>query len=39
MPKGKRKAAGKGSGANLGFEEKLWQAADKMRGHIISDTS
>ena len=22
------------SGANLGFEEKLWQAADKMRGHM-----
>ena len=34
MPKGKRKAAGKGNGANLGFEEKLWQAADKMRGHM-----
>lgn len=23
-----------GNGANLGFEEKLWQAADKMRGHM-----
>ncbi len=23
-----------GNGANLGFEEKLWAAADKMRGHI-----
>ena len=23
-----------GSGANLGFEEKLWAAADKMRGHM-----
>jgi type I restriction enzyme M protein len=34
MPKGKRKAAAKGNGANLGFEEKLWQAADKMRGHM-----
>ena len=34
MPKGKRKGAGKGNGANLGFEEKLWQAADKMRGHM-----
>ncbi|GAC1394892.1 MAG: hypothetical protein NVSMB65_13200 [Chloroflexota bacterium] len=22
------------SGANLGFEEKLWAAADKMRGHL-----
>jgi len=25
---------GNGSGANLGFEQKLWQAADKMRGHM-----
>src|SRR5437899_4864388 len=24
----------KTNGANLGFEEKLWQAADKMRGHM-----
>ena len=24
----------KSNGANLGFEEKLWQAADKMRGHM-----
>src|SRR5437588_9269079 len=23
-----------GTGANLGFEEKLWAAADKMRGHL-----
>src|SRR4051812_835624 len=23
-----------GGGANLGFEEKLWAAADKMRGHM-----
>src|SRR5271157_673706 len=23
-----------GSGANLGIEEKLWLAADKMRGHM-----
>src|SRR4051812_46320083 len=22
------------NGASLGFEEKLWQAADKMRGHM-----
>jgi type I restriction enzyme M protein len=31
------KAAGaqkNGGGANLGFEEKLWAAADKMRGHM-----
>ncbi len=26
--------SGNGSGANLGFEEKLWAAADKMRGHM-----
>jgi type I restriction enzyme M protein len=25
-----------GNGAGLGFEEKLWLAADKMRGHIES---
>ncbi len=24
----------KNNGANLGFEEKLWSAADKMRGHM-----
>jgi type I restriction enzyme M protein len=23
-----------GNGANLGFEEKLWAAADKMRGNL-----
>src|SRR5499427_1134517 len=22
------------NGANLGFEQKLWQAADKLRGHM-----
>ena len=27
---GKPKYAAKGNGANLGFEEKLWQAADKL---------
>ncbi len=32
--KGKPKHAAKGNGAKLGFEEKLWQAADKMRGHM-----
>jgi type I restriction enzyme M protein len=26
----------KNNGANLGFEETLWQAADKMRGHMDS---
>jgi len=24
----------KSTGANLGFEEKLWQAADRLRGHM-----
>lgn len=32
--KRKSKKSQKGNGANLGFEEKLWQAADKMRGHM-----
>jgi len=26
----------KNSTANLGFEEKLWKAADKMRGNMDS---
>jgi len=26
----------KNSGANLGFEDKLWEMADKMRGHMDS---
>jgi len=25
---------GTNNGATLGFEQTLWQAADKMRGHI-----
>jgi type I restriction enzyme M protein len=28
------KGRANGNGANLGFEEKLWQAADKLRGHM-----
>jgi type I restriction enzyme M protein len=24
----------KNNGANLGFEQKLWQMADKLRGHM-----
>ncbi|HEX6904863.1 MAG TPA: N-6 DNA methylase [Thermoanaerobaculia bacterium] len=28
------KASGNGSGANLGFEDTLWAAADKLRGHM-----
>ena len=32
---GSAKAGGKAtSGANLGFEAKLWLAADKLRGHM-----
>ncbi len=35
MPKGKRKdSAYTANGANLGFEEKLWLAADKLLGHM-----
>ena len=32
----KKKTAAKkiANGGNLGFEQKLWQAADKMRGHM-----
>ena len=30
----KSKKASNGNGANLGFEEKLWAAADKLRGHM-----
>ncbi|MEX0641903.1 MAG: class I SAM-dependent DNA methyltransferase, partial [Pirellulales bacterium] len=28
------KQGSNGNGGNLGFEQKLWQAADKMRGHM-----
>lgn len=28
------KSKANGTGANLGFEEKLWAAADKLRGHM-----
>lgn len=31
---GKRRSTKKTNGANLGFEEKLWAAADKLRGHM-----
>ena len=30
----KGKSAKSSNGANLGFEATLWQAADKMRGHM-----
>lgn len=31
MPKERRKDRATANGANLGFEEKLWAAADKLR--------
>src|SRR5215471_10356686 len=34
MARAKANAKKNGGGANLGFEEKLWAAADKMRGHM-----
>lgn len=34
MPRGDASKSKKNNGANLGFEEKLWQAADKLRGHM-----
>jgi len=30
----RNKSRNNSSGATLGFEETLWQAADKMRGHM-----
>jgi type I restriction enzyme M protein len=34
MPRPPKKSRKNGNGANLGFEEKLWAAADKLRGHM-----
>jgi type I restriction enzyme M protein len=34
MARGKNPDTKNGNGAHLGFEEKLWAAADKMRGHM-----
>jgi type I restriction enzyme M protein len=34
VPARKKAVAKSGNGANLGFEQKLWAAADKMRGHM-----
>ena len=36
MARGKANDRKKNNGANPGFEEKLWQAADKLRGHMDS---
>lgn len=30
----RKKSTNKTNNATLGFEETLWQAADKMRGHM-----
>ena len=34
MPKGRRSSGKATSGANFGFEAKLWLEADKLRGHM-----
>src|SRR6266404_4955177 len=34
MARALKKKSANGNGANLGFEQKLWAAADKMRGHM-----
>jgi type I restriction enzyme M protein len=34
MAKQRTNSSKPSNGANLGFEQKLWQAADKMRGHM-----
>jgi len=34
MARVKKEKKSRGNGANLGFEEKLWAAADKLRGHM-----
>ena len=36
MPSKKKTAKKSSNGATLGFEKKLWAAADKMRGHMDS---
>src|SRR5438045_5362857 len=34
MPKGGKQTAGNGTAANLGFEAKLWAAADALRNNM-----
>lgn len=34
MPKSKRTTSPKSNGATLGIENELWEAADKLRGHL-----
>jgi type I restriction enzyme M protein len=34
MPKQRTNSTKSSNGANLGFEQKLWAAADKLRGHM-----
>jgi type I restriction enzyme M protein len=34
MPRGSKKAAGKDTAANIGYEARLWQMADALRGSM-----
>jgi type I restriction enzyme M protein len=34
MGRARKRAGANGNGANIGYEEKLWAAADKLRGHM-----
>lgn len=34
-----KKKAGNGTGANLGFEEQLWRAADALRANMDAGES
>jgi len=34
MARSRKTVSGKNNGANLGFEAKLWQAADTLRGSM-----
>jgi hypothetical protein len=36
MAKERKSSSKSSNGANLGFEQKLWQATDKLRGHACS---
>ena len=39
MARGRSKSNGKDNGATLGFEAKLWQAADALRNNMDAATS
>lgn len=34
MGEARKRAGANGDGPNIGYEEKLWAAADKLRGHM-----